>query len=263
MAGPGRALLSLDMTQLVYDVNEAEFMTAVVERSKTVPVLVDFWAAWCGPCRTLSPLLEKVTTEAEGSFELAKVDVDANPRLAQAFRVQGIPTVIAFKDGAPVSQFTGAIPEASLRQFLNQIVPPPVDPVVLEAEQLADAGDLAGAEAKLNEVLADNPTNLDAALALAGLLLERGATEEALAVLGRQSPTPEVKRLEGAARLLASGDVDLDSPEQALPLLMERVTGGGDDGDQARQTMLDIFELLGPDHPQTVHYRRQLANALF
>ncbi len=263
MAPPATALPSIEMNQLVYDVNEAEFMDAVVERSKTVPVLVDFWAAWCGPCRALSPLLEKVTTEAEGSFELAKVDVDANPRLAQAFRVQGIPTVIAFKDGAPVSQFSGAIPEPSLRQFLAQIVPPPVDAAVLEAEQLADAGDMEGAEERLNQILAETPTNLDAALALAGLLLERGATDEALAVLDRQAPTPEVKRLAATARLLAAGEIDLDAPEQALSALMEKVTDGGDDRDQARQVMLDIFELLGPDHPQTAQYRRQLANALF
>ena len=251
------------MANLVYDVNEEEFVSAVVERSKEVPVLVDFWAEWCGPCKTLSPLLERVTTEGGGSFELAKVDVDNNPRLAQAFGVQGIPTVIAFKDGTPVSQFTGAIPEASLRQFISQLTPPTVDSRVLEAEELAEQGDLAGAEQRLNEILAEDPNNLDAALTQAGLLLERGATDDAMELLGRQAPTAEVKRLEAAARLLASGEVDLDSPEAALPALMQKVSDGGDERDAARQTMLDIFELLGPDHALTIQYRRQLANALF
>jgi putative thioredoxin len=251
------------MTSLVYDVNEADFATAVLERSKEVPVLVDFWAAWCGPCRTLSPLLERVTNEAEGRFELAKVDVDANPRLANAFGVQGIPTVIAFRGGAAVSQFTGAVPEPTLRRFLEQIVPPPVDPGVLEAEALAESGDLAGAEARLDQLLTENPANLDAALALAGLMLERGAADEALAVLNRQAPTTEVRRLAAAARLLESGQVDLDSPEAALPQLLEKVSNGDQGRDRARQMMLDIFELLGPDHPQTAEYRRRLASVLF
>ncbi len=257
------ALPSTMMTQFVFDVTEADFQTAVLERSKEVPVVVDFWAAWCGPCRTLGPLLERVATEEAGSFELAKVDVDANPRLAQAFGVQSIPMVVAFKDGKPVSSFVGAVPEQAVRQFVAALVPPAIDPRIVEAEKLAEDGFASTAEDRLTEILATEPTNVEAALVLAGLMIDRGASEEALALLGRQAPTPEVKRLEAAARLLAAGTIDLDSPEQALPELLEKVSNGGDDRAEARQTMLDIFELLGNDHPLTGQYRRQLASALF
>ncbi|HSL26841.1 MAG TPA: thioredoxin [Acidimicrobiia bacterium] len=251
------------MTNYVTDVTEADFQAAVIEGSKTVPVVVDFWASWCQPCKTLGPILERAANESGGAFRLAKVDVDANPRLAQAFGVQGIPTVVGFRDGQPVTQFTGAIPEAAVRQFLAQLIPPPVDPRVEEAEALADAGDVPGAEAKLTALLAEQPANLEAALALAGLLLDRGATTEALELLARQSPTPEVRRLEAAARLMAAGDIDLANPSSALPALLEQVEAGGDEREKARLAMLDLFDILGPDDPLTGQYRRRLASALF
>lgn len=251
------------MPNNVIDVNEAGFQTAVLEASKQVPVVVDFWAEWCGPCKQLSPTLEKVAGEGEGSFILAKVDVDQNPRLSQAFRVQSIPTVIAFKDGRPVSQFTGAIPEEAVRQFIAQLFPPATDPAVAEAEAMVDAGDMDGAEARLNELLESQPTNLEAALLLSSLLIDRGATDVALELLNRQSQTPDVKRMAAAARLLLSGHVDLADPEAALPVLLERVTAGGDDREKSRLAMIDIFDVLGPDHPLTLDFRRRLASALF
>lgn len=251
------------MPNNVIDVDEAGFQTAVLEASKQVPVVVDFWAAWCGPCKQLSPTLEKVAGEGEGAFILAKVDVDQNPRLSQAFRVQGIPTVIAFKDGRPVSQFTGAIPEAAVRQFINQLLPPVTDPAVTEAEAMVDAGDVEGAETMLSQLLESQPANLDAALLLSSLMIDRGATKEALELLSRQSQTAEVKQMAAAARLLLSGDVDLTDPEAALPALLGRVTNGGDDREKARLAMIDIFDVLGPDHPLTLDYRRRLASALF
>lgn len=251
------------MPNNVIDVDEAGFESAVLETSKRVPVLVDFWAEWCGPCKQLSPTLERIATEQKGTFILAKVDVDQNPRLSQAFRVQSIPTVIAFKDGRPVSQFTGAIPEAAVRQFIAQLVPPPVDQAVQEAEALVEAGDVAGAEKRLTDLLAEQPTNLEAALLMASLLIDRGAVEEALELLSRQSQTAEVKRMAAAARLMMSGDVDLTTPEKSLPALLQRVENGGEDRDQARQAMIDLFDVLGPDHPLTIDYRRRLASALF
>ena len=251
------------MTTHVTDVSEADFQSVVIEGSKQTPVVVDFWADWCQPCKTLGPILEKVTNESQGSVRLAKVDVDANPRLAQAFGVQGIPMVIAFKDGKPVSQFTGVVPEAAVRQFIAQLTPPVVDEAVLAAEALADAGDLAGAEAALNQLLVDQPANLDAGLSLATLLLDRGASQEAIEVLSRLSQTPEVKRLLAAARLLDGGEVDLADPEAALPRLLELVQEGGDGRDKARLQMIDLFDVLGADNPLTLEFRRRLANALF
>jgi putative thioredoxin len=253
----------MTMTTNVTDVSEADFQSLVIEGSKQTPVVVDFWAEWCQPCKTLGPILEKVTNEAQGSVRLAKVDVDANPRLAQAFGVQGIPMVIAFKDGKPVSQFTGAVPEAAVRQFIAQLIPPLVDEAVLAAEALADAGDLAGAEAALNQLLVDQPANLDAGLSLATLLLDRGASQEAIEVLSRLSQTPDVKRLLAAARLLDGGEVDLADPEAALPRLLELVQEGGDGREKARLQMIDLFDVLGAENPLTVEYRRRLANALF
>lgn len=251
------------MTTNVTDVSEADFQSLVIEGSKQTPVVVDFWADWCQPCKTLGPILEKVTNETQGSVRLAKVDVDANPRLAQAFGVQGIPMVIAFKDGKPVSQFTGAVPEAAVRQFIAQLIPPLVDEAVLAAEALADAGDLAGAEAALNQLLVGQPANLEAGLSLATLLLDRGASQEAIEVLSRLSQTPDVKRLLAAARLLAGGEVDLADPEAALPRLLELVQESGDGREKARLQMIDLFDVLGAENPLTVEYRRRLANALF
>jgi putative thioredoxin len=251
------------MTTNVIDVSEADFQSLVIEGSKQTPVVVDFWADWCQPCKTLGPILEKVTNETQGSVRLAKVDVDANPRLAQAFGVQGIPMVIAFKDGKPVSQFTGAVPEAAVRQFIAQLIPPLVDEAVLAAEALADAGDLAGAEAALNQLLVEQPANLEAGLSLATLLLDRGASQEAIEVLSRLSQTPDVKRLLAAARLLDGGEVDLADPEAALPRLLELVQEGGDGREKARLQMIDLFDVLGAENPLTVEYRRRLANALF
>jgi len=251
------------MTTNVIDVSEADFQSVVIEGSRQTPVVVDFWADWCQPCKTLGPILERVTGETQGSVRLAKVDVDANPRLAQAFGVQGIPMVIAFKDGKPVSQFTGAVPEAAVRQFISQLLPPLVDEAVLAAEALADAGDLAGAEAALSQLLVEQPANLEAGLSLATLLLDRGASQEAIEILSRQSQTPDVKRLLAAARLLDGGDVDLADPEAALPRLLELVQEGGDGREKARLQILDLFDVLGAENPLTLEYRRRLANALF
>lgn len=157
---------------MVFDVNEAEFEQRVVERSRELPVVVDFWAEWCGPCRTLSPALETAAAKREGEVELVKVDVDANQGLAAAFGVQGIPAVKAFRDAKIVNEFTGAIPPAQVERFFDAVVPSPAD-------RLVESGD----EQSLRKALEADPRHLAAAQRLGRLLLERGNAEEALGLL--------------------------------------------------------------------------------
>ncbi|HEX8856053.1 MAG TPA: thioredoxin domain-containing protein, partial [Thermoleophilaceae bacterium] len=186
----------------VYDVTEQDFMERVVERSHEVPVVVDFWADWCAPCRQLTPALENAARAREGQVDLAKLDVDANQMLAQSFRVQGIPAVKAFKDGRVASEFTGAIPPPQVEKFFDALVP-------TEAEQIAH--DEQAGEDELRRALALDPTQAPAAVRLARMLVERGADEEArtlLEPLGNDF---------GAAGLLARIELD----EAADPQLNE------------------------------------------
>lgn len=274
----------------VKDVDDAAFQSEVVERSKQVPVVVDFWAAWCGPCKVLGPLLERLAAEFEGGFELAKVDVDSNQALAGRFGVQGIPTVVGFKNGLPVSQFTGALPEHNVRQWLREVVPSEADLLAAAAGDLLDDGDAEAAERDYRQALMIDPHHTDAAIGLASLLIDLERNEEALALLTSIQPTQEVERLQAAARM---GTVDTDAIPQlrerwasepdnvavrielgralaadqqfeaSLDLLLEAVALGGETRDAARQGMLDVFEVIGPEHELTVAYRRRLANALF
>lgn len=274
----------------VKDVDDAAFQSEVVERSKQVPVVVDFWAAWCGPCKVLGPLLERLAAESEGGFELAKVDVDSNQALAGRFGVQGIPTVVGFKNGLPVSQFTGALPEHNVRQWLREVVPSEADLLAAAAGDLLDDGDAEAAERDYRQALMIDPHHTDAAIGLASLLIDLERNEEALALLTSIQPTQEVERLQAAARM---GTVDTDAIPQlrerlasepdnvavrielgralaadqqfeaSLDLLLEAVALGGETRDAARQGMLDVFEVIGPEHELTVAYRRRLANALF
>ncbi len=171
---------------MIFDADETTFERDVLERSGERPVVVDFWAEWCGPCRQLTPALEAAATAREGKIDLAKVDTDANQRLAAAFRIQGIPAVKAFKDGAIADEFTGAIPPAAVERFFDSLLPS-------EADALVEAG----GEEELRRALELEPTRADAGLALAGLLRERGARDDALAVLGelpRQLPRRGARR---------------------------------------------------------------------
>lgn len=271
----------------VKNVETAEFEEAVLRRSFDTPVLVDFWAEWCGPCKVLGPILERVAAEYVGQMELVKIDSDANQQLAQHFEVQGIPTVIAFKDGAPVDRFTGAIPEAQVRQFLERFIPSPLDMQAAAAELAWENGDDAGAEVIFREIIGSDPSHQVAGLGLAGILFERNAGDEALAVLARLAPTAEVRQLQAAIRLGGGEEdiatlesADLDDPgtrlrlaralaaaeryDEALDHLLELVSMRLEDlSEQARLIVLDLFELLGPDEPLTQTYRRRLASALF
>jgi putative thioredoxin len=233
------------------DVTDDTFETAVLDRSDEVPVVVDLWAAWCGPCRTLGPTLEKVIDETDGAVELVKVDVDANPRVAQTFRVQSIPAVFAIKDRKVVDSFIGALPEPAVRQWVGSLVPPPS-----ETDRLIARGD----EASLRQALELEPANERAVLALASLLVERSEGDEALALLARIPETPEVRRIAALARvgdeLAGAGRAEV---EAKLDALLARVKGD----DDARREFLDLLEVLGPDDPRTPQYRKELTARLF
>jgi putative thioredoxin len=233
------------------DVTDDSFETAVLERSTEVPVVVDLWAEWCGPCRTLGPILERVVGETDGAVELVKVDVDANPRVAATFHVQSIPAVYALKDRKVVDSFIGALPEPAVRQFMASLTPPPS-----EADRLIAAGD----EASLRRALELEPASEKAVLALAALLVDKGDGAEALGLLARLPETAEVRRIAALARV---GD-ELDGPdggevETKLEALLDRVKGDG----EARQEFLDLLEVLGPDDPRTPRYRKELTARLF
>jgi putative thioredoxin len=253
----------------VIEVGEEDFDDRVVEGSRETPVVVDFWAGWCRPCLVLGPVLERLAEERDGRFVLAKVDVDANPSLAERFGVQGIPAVKAFRDGEVAAEFVGAQPEELVRRFLDDIVPSQAD----ERVAVALEASAEEAEAELRAVLAEDPSHAAAAAGLAELLLHRGEADAAQSVLSSASPSPEVRRLQarvdlevmgresgelGAAARAATGGDHRQALERALALI-------GEDGHRqaARDLMLKVFELLGDDHPVTREYRSRLASALF
>lgn len=233
------------------DVTDASFEQDVLERSMQVPVVVDLWAPWCGPCRTLGPTIEKVVAETEGKVELAKVNVDENPRIAATFQVQSIPAVFAISDRTVVDSFIGALPEHAVRQFVEGLVPG-----LSEIDQLVAAGD----EESLRRALEHDPGHDGAVVALAELLVGRGDTDEALALLERIPETAEVRRVRALARVGVGDGADAeDGIEAKLDALLDRVK----DDDTARQQYVDLLEVLGPDDPRTARYRKQLTARLF
>ncbi len=231
------------------DVTDATFESDVVEKSKTVPVVVDLWAPWCGPCRTLGPTIEKVVDATDGQVALVKVNVDENPAISQAFRVQSIPAVYALRDGQVVDGFVGAYPEHEVQRFVDSLLPTSVES---EVAQLVDLGD----EDSLRQALAIEPGNEDAIVALGELLVDRGDGDEALALLERIPESERTRRVAAAARL---GDAPSDDYDAKLDELLERVKID----DDARQAYVDILELMGPDDPRTADYRRRLTAQLY
>jgi putative thioredoxin len=275
------------MAQHVIDVAEADFVSSVLDESTTRPVVVDFWAEWCGPCKVLGPTLERLATEGRGAWLLAKVDVDQNQALARQFGVQGIPTVVAFRDGQAVNRFTGALPEAQVREFIGSLVPSELDILALGAEAALDRGEVAAAEDAFRSILARDPSHEAAGLGLSSILLDRNEGTEAIAVLARLARSDDVKRMEAAARLWGerrdvaelarlaeTGDaaarlayakalsVDGDIAT-ALEMLVELVAERGEQAEDARASMLDLFEILGNGHALVSEFRRRLASALF
>jgi putative thioredoxin len=230
------------------DVTDATFQTEVVERSMSVPVVVDLWAEWCGPCKTLGPIIEKVVGATDGKVVLAKVDVDKNPGVSQAFRVQGIPAVFAIRDGQVVDSFVGAYPEHEVQRFVDGLLPTEAQS---EVAALVDKGD----EHSLRQALELEPGNEDAVVSLAELLVDGGDGDEALALLERIPESDRTRRVAAAARL---GDAP-DDYDATLVSLLPRVKND----DDARQEFVDILELMGPDDPRTAEYRRRLTARLY
>jgi putative thioredoxin len=242
------------------DVTETTFDSAVLQRSHQLPVVVDFWASWCGPCLRLGPVLERAAEARKDKLELAKVDVDANPRLASTFRVQGIPAVKAFRNGKVVAEFTGARPPAVVDQFLDGLLPS-------EADQLVQQGD----EDALRRALELEPARADAAVPLARALHARGEDEEALAVL---EPVPGSFAADGLkARIALERDrpelkqafsaLDGGDTERGLDSLLAALQSVDGARDDLRRVIVGVLDELGVEHPLARETRRKLAAALY
>jgi putative thioredoxin len=238
----------------VIDVTDATFEQEVLVRSDQVPVVVDLWAPWCGPCKTLGPILERVVGATGGQVELAKVNVDENPGISQAFRVQSIPAVYAIKDRAAVDSFVGALPEAAVADWVSRLVP-----IETEADRLARAGD----EASLRRALELQPDHHDAVISLSELLAGTGETEEALALLARIPEDAEVRRVAALARLGGSSPLGPEGGGDDIPARLDQLLDRVKQDDAARQEYVDLLEAMGPDDPRTAPYRRALTARLF
>ena len=239
----------------IIDVTEATFQTEVLERSLTTPVVIDFWAEWCGPCKQLSPVLEKLAIEGGGSWVLAKIDVDANPRIAQAFRVQGIPMVFAVVGGQPVDAFTGVVPESQLRPWIEAVLKAggvestmPEDPALIAADDALVAGDLDEAERAYKKILADNPADeaAQAGLAQVGLLRRIEGVDPAAALAAAEAAPDDL----AAQSLAADVEVLSGQAERAYQRLVDLVRRtAGDERDKARDHLVSLFAMAAPGRP--------------
>lgn len=282
-APPGTGGASQPATgDAVIEVDEATFQTEVVERSLSHLVVVDLWAEWCGPCKQLSPLLERLAAEGNGAWVLAKVDVDANPRIAQLFGVQSIPTVVAIGGGQPVDAFSGALPEPEIRKWLSSLldalrdklpgirvaeqgaggpVEEPEDPRFVEAEEAFERGDFAGAQAAYERILDVEPANEQAKAALVQVKFAGRASEIDPSALTRAEASPDDLDAQFAA---ADFEVAEQRPEDGfarLTALVRRTSG--DDRNRVREHLVELFDLFDAADERVMKARRELASALF
>jgi putative thioredoxin len=275
-------------SEYVRDVSAEDFEYEVIAYSKNIPVLVDFWAAWCHPCKILTPLLERLTIEAQGGFRLARLDVEANPNIALQFGVRSLPTVKAFSNGVVVAEFTGIVPEERLRDFLSKVTPPSPTTLALEkAEGLLDLHQWTSSEQLFRELLEKNPGSSPSLLGLAKTLLVQNKISEAHQIL---ADFPDSRQLAHAELLRPLAEAMLKFNQNELPNEDDldaayqnvlRLIGKGNlfaamDGlldimrvqkryrdDLARKTFVAILELLGETEPQTRQYRQELASILY
>ncbi|MBF0428703.1 MAG: tetratricopeptide repeat protein [Magnetococcales bacterium] len=282
-------------TQWVKSVDKASFVQEVLEQSKTVPVLVDFWATWCGPCRTLGPILEKLANEMKGRFILAKIDSDHNPELARQYGVRGIPSVKLFMDKVVVNEFTGALPESRIRDFLDKALPSEQDKWVARGREAEERNDLEGALELYHAVLSAEPAHVAGLLGLTRVLLALGRIPEANETFARVKPrdqeSVEARNLKAKLAFVGIPVVDQDSLaakvaenpsdlaarlalgealvaqeqyalglEQFLEVVRANRTFQDDAG---RKAVIRVFDLLGPGHPLIAQYRPRLSALLF
>ena len=243
------------------DVTESTFDAAVLDRSQSLPVVVDFWADWCAPCRQLGPVLEREASKRSGTLELVKIDVDANPTVARSYGVQGIPAVKAFHKGRVVAEFVGAQPAAAVERFLDSLLPS-------QAEQLARMAD----EESLRRALELEPGFADAAIPLARIVHSRGQNEEALEILGNVRGSFAADGFAARIRLEQTAAPDLSSAfaaldagdnEHALDVLIQAITPGRSGRDEIRRVVVGILDELGLDDPLATRSRMRLASALY
>ena len=230
-------------------VTDETFNNDVIIRSETLPVVVDLWAPWCEPCKSLTPILEKAVAKTNNAVELVAVNIDENPQIRQTFQVQSIPAVYAFKDGAVVNGFMGAQGEDAVQEFVDSLLPTEQDTII--ENLLAD-----GSEESLSEILLAVPDHVEAVTALAMIFVESDRVDEALALLKRIPESSETRRIEALAR---TGDITPDEIIERLEYLLERVSGN----DDARQEFVDLLDVLGSESEQANSFRRKLASKLF
>ena len=280
-----------DLSDHDLDVGLAEFERAVLEESKTRPVVVDFWAPWCGPCKSLKPVLEKLAAEYAGAFRLAKINSDDNQALATRYGVRGIPSVKAFVDGAVVDEFSGALPEGEVRAFLDRLIPSPAEEMRATAAALRASGDTAAALQTLAEASKLDPHHVGIRVDAVEIMLDLGEADEARRLLGNMPDDADPRVAQARARLqfmgagaddeatlearVAADENDLAARLKLAHLAVAsgRYEAGMDqlleiirrdrsfDDDVGRKTLLAVFDLLGND-PRVGQYRRKLASAL-